>query len=158
MMTAMNPNETNKSWKASKRQEAVQLYLSGAAGDVAGLIGVRVAGFPLALNLVDDADWIDPEELGSAAAGLVQVDRDNPASVKRFQKLAAATKTPLIAAAYDPPLAFVRSLIRTGAQDVIPLPLEMSDLESALAPIAERLARSEQLERAQHGRHQGLVR
>jgi len=158
MMTAMNPNETNKSWKASKRQEAVQLYLSGAAGDVAGLIGVRVAGFPLALNLVDDADWIDPEELGSAAAGLVQVDRDNPASVKRFQKLAAATKTPLIAAAYDPPLAFVRSLIRTGAQDVIPLPLEMSDLESALAPIAERLARSEQLERAQHAKVVSIIK
>ena len=152
MMTAMNPNENTKNWKASKRQAAVHLYLSGAAGDVSDLVGTRVAGFPLALNLVSDSDWIDSEDLSSAAAAVVQVDRESAPSVKRFQKLAAATRTPLIAACYDPPLAFVRSLMRTGARDVIPLPLDMDELEGALAPIAESLARSEQLERARHAK------
>ena len=38
MMTAMNPNENTKNWKASKRQAAVHLYLSGAAGDVSDLV------------------------------------------------------------------------------------------------------------------------
>ena len=152
MMTAMSPNETAKSWKASKRQAAVLLYLSGAEGDASALVGTRVAGFPLALNLVSDADRIDPDELTAAAAAVIQVDAENAASVKRFQKLAAATRTPLIAACYDPPLAFVRSLIRTGARDVVPLPLDIDELEGALIPIGESLARSEQLERAQHAK------
>ncbi len=157
-MSVINPNETAKSWRAHRRQAAVHLYLSGADGDAAALVGTRVAGFALTLNLVGDTDWIDPEDLSSAAAALVQVDRDNPSSVKRFQKLAAATKTPLIAAAYDPPLAFVRSLIRAGARDVVPLPLDMAELESSLAPIAESLARSDHLEEAKHAKVVSVIK
>jgi len=151
-VSVINPNETTKSWRAHRRQNAVHLYLSGAEGDAAALMGTRVAGFALSLNLVGDTDWIDPEDVSSAAAALIQVDRDKASSVKRFQKLAAATKTPLIAAAYDPPLAFVRSLIRAGARDVVPLPLDMADLETSLAPIADSLARRDQLEDAQHAK------
>lgn len=145
-MSVINPNETAKSWKPHQRQANVALYLTGAEGDAGALAGTRVAGFPLSLNLIGDADWIDPAEVSAAAAAIVQVDRDNPASVKRFAKLAGATKTPLIAAAYDPPLAFVRSLIRSGAQDVVPLPLDMAELESSLAPIADSIARRQQQE------------
>ena len=130
----------------------MHLFLSGAAGDAAALVGTRVAGFPLTLSLVGEKDWIDPEEVASAAAALIQVDRDEPSSVKRFQKLAASTKTPLIAAAYDPPLAFVRSLMRAGARDVVPLPLDMADLETSLAPIAESLARRDEAENAKNAK------
>lgn len=147
-MSVINPNETAKSWRAHRREAGVQLYLSGADGDAAALVGARVAGFPLILNLLSETDFIDPEDLASAAAALVQVDRDNPSSVKRFQRLAAATRIPLIAAAYDPPLAFVRSLIRTGAHDVVPLPLDIGDLETSLAPIREEIARADQSARA----------
>lgn len=157
-MSVINPNDTAKSWRAHRRQAAVHLYLSGAAGDAAALVGARVAGFPLALSLVGDADRIDPEEISLAAAALVQVDRDTPSSVKRFQKLAAATKTPLIAAAYDPPLAFVRSLIRAGAHDVVPLPLDMADLETSLAPIAESIARRDQLDEAKHAKVVSVIK
>ena len=139
-MSVINTNETAKTWRAHKREASVQLYLSGAQGDAAALIGTRVAGFPISLNLIPVTDWIDPEELGSASAAIVQVDPDTPASVKRFQKLAAATATPLIAAAYDPPLALVRSLVRAGAHDVVPLPLDVEDLEASLAPIRDELA------------------
>jgi pilus assembly protein CpaE len=117
-----------------------------------------VAGFPLILNLVFDSDRIDPGELASCAAALIQVDRDNPASVKRFNSLAAATKTPLIAAAYEPPLAFVRSLMRAGARDVVPLPLEIVDLEATLAPIAESLARRDQQEAAKHAKVVSVIK
>ena len=157
-MSVINPNETAKSWRAHQRQAAVALYLTGAEGDAAALVGTRVAGFPLALNLVGESDPIDPDEVSSAAVALIQVDRDNPASVKRFQKLAAATKTPLIAAAYDPPLAFVRQLIRVGARDVVPLPLDMVDLETSLAPIAESLARREQQESARHAKVVSVIK
>jgi pilus assembly protein CpaE len=118
--------------------------LSGAHGDAAELIGARIAGFPLALSLLGEADRIDLEELATAAAAVVQVDSDSPASMARFQALAAATKTPIIAAAYDPPLALVRTLVRSGAHDVVPLPLDVADLEASLAPIRDGLAKQDQ--------------
>lgn len=139
-MSVIKPNETTKSWQTQRREPSVHLYLSGADGDAAELVGARVAGFSLTLALMTETDWIDPAELGSASAAVIQVNRDQPASIKRFQKLAAATKTPLIAAAYEPPLAFVRSLIRAGAHDVLPLPLDVADLESSLAPIRDAIA------------------
>lgn len=147
-MSVINPNEAGKSWRTHRREAAVQLYLTGAHGDAAELVGARIAGFPLALSLLAETDWIDPEDLALAAAAVVQVDRDSPASVKRFQKLALATKTPLIAAAYEPPLAFVRSLVRAGAHDVVPLPLDIADLETSLAPIREDLAKQDQTARS----------
>ena len=140
-MSVINPNETSRSWRTHRRESSVHLYLSGADGDAAEFVGARVAGFPLTLSLLSETDWIDPEELASASAVVVQVNRDQPSSIKRFQKLAAATETPLIAAAFEPPLAFVRSLIRAGAHDVVPLPLDIADLEGALAPIRADLAR-----------------
>ena len=136
-MTAFNPNETAKVWQAQRPEAAVQLYLSGAQGDAAALIGMRVAGYLLQLNIVPVTDWIDSAELASAAAAVIQVDADSPASLKRFQKLAAASEVPLIAAAYEPPLALVRTLLRAGAHDVLPLPLDLAELEASLAPVRE---------------------
>lgn len=144
-MSVLNPNEAGNSWRTHRREAVVQLFLSGAHGDAAALVGARIAGFPLALSLLAETDWIDPEDLAQAAAAVIQVDRDSPDSVLRFQKLAAATRTPLIAAAYEPPLAFVRALVRAGAHDVVPLPLEVADLEISLGPIREALAKQDQL-------------
>ena len=137
-MSVITPNETALNWKTSKREQGVYLFLSGAEGDAAELAMTRIAGLPVQLNILPTSDWINPEELGGAAAAVIQVDADSAASMKRFQKLAAATETPLIAAAYDPPLALVRSLIRAGAQDVVPLPLSFEELEASLAPLAEQ--------------------
>lgn len=157
-MSVINPNETAKSWRAHRREAGFQLYLSAAEGDASALVGARVAGLPISLNIIGDTDWIDPEELSSAAAALVQVDRDNPESIRRFQKLATLTRTPLIAAAYDPPLAFVRSLIRAGARDVAPLPLDLVELETSLAPIAENLARREELDHMRHSKVVSVIK
>src|SRR4051812_6265336 len=87
-VSIINPNETAASWKTSKREHVVQLYVSSAEGDTGALVGVRLAGFPLELDIVSTTDWINPEEVSGAAAAIIQVDTDNPASVKRFQKLA----------------------------------------------------------------------
>ena len=143
-MTVLSPNETARSWKATKREPVVQLCLSGVEGDAAQLVDARVAGFPLSLTVIGSADWIDHGELADAVAAVIQVDAESQASVKRFQQLASETHVPLIAAAYDPPLALVRSLVRAGAHDVIPLPLSVEDLETSLGPLREDLARREQ--------------
>lgn len=137
----MNPNETTGSWKAHKREASVQLMLTGADGDAAALVGARVAGFPVSLSLMPVADPIDPEDLAGSAAAVVQVDPGEPASMKRFEMLASATRTPLIAAAYEPPLALVRALVRAGAHDVVPLPLDIADLETSLLPLRDQMER-----------------
>jgi len=138
-VSVITPNETAHNWKADKRERAVHFYLSGAEGDAAELATARVAGLPVHLNILPTSDWINPEELAGAAAAVIQVDADSAASIKRFQKLAAATETPLIAASYEPPLALVRSLIRSGAHDVVPLPLSFEDVTTSLAPLTEQL-------------------
>ena len=140
-MSVITPNETSLNWKPSKREHSVQLYLSAGEGDAGALVAARIAGFPLELNIVSTKDWINPDDLSGAGAAVIQVDSENGGSVKRFQKLAQATSTPLIAACYEPPLALVRSLIRAGAHDVIPLPLSAEELEASLAPIREELNR-----------------
>jgi pilus assembly protein CpaE len=138
-MTAFTTQETGQTWRPQRREEPVRLYFAGAEGDTGELAGVRVCGLPLELNLVPVTDWIDPEELAGAAVAVIQVDSSTPASVKRFQKLAKSTQTPLIVAAYDPPLALVRSLLRSGAVDVLPLPLDIVELETSIKQIQEQL-------------------
>jgi pilus assembly protein CpaE len=134
-VSVITPNETARDWKASKREAALHLYLSGAEGDVAELATRRVAGLPVSLSILPTTDWINPEQIAGAAAAVIQVDADSPASIKRFQKLSSALETPLIAASYEPPLALVRTLIRLGANDVLPLPLTVEDIETSLAPL-----------------------
>ena len=151
-MSVITLNETAQNWKPSKRERAVHLDLSGAEGDAAELAAARVAGMPVVLNILPTSDWINPEELEGAAAGVIQVDTDSSASIKRFQKLAAAVETPLIAAAYEPPLSLVRSLIHAGAHDVVPLPLSFEDIESALAPLVDQLHRRSEAAIAGHAK------
>jgi pilus assembly protein CpaE len=157
-VSVLNPNETAKSWRASKPETSVQLYLSGVEGDAAELVNARVADFPLGLNVIPVTDWIDPEELKGAAAAIIQVDPGTPSSVKRFQKLAQAVSTPLIAAAYDPPLALVRSLVRAGAHDVVPLPLNIEDLEASLGPVREELAKQDRLAHASNAKLVSVIK
>ncbi|MCH8614769.1 AAA family ATPase [Sphingomonas sp. SM33] len=140
-MSVINPNETAGTWRAHKRESALELFLSGASGDAADLMGARVAGFPVSLNIAAIEDAIDPEMLATASAAVVEVDPSRPGSLKRFEKLAASTRTPLVAAAYDPPLALVRALVRAGAHDVVPLPLDIADLETSLLPIRDEIMR-----------------
>ena len=138
-MSVITPNETALNWKANKRERGVHLFLSGVEGDAAELAATRVAGLPVHLSILPTSDWINPEELAGAAAAVIQVDADSAASMKRFQKLATSTETPLIAAAYEPPLALVRALLRAGAHDVVPLPLSIEELEASLAPLTAQL-------------------
>ena len=134
-MSVIKPGEARQAWRPQGAEPAVYLYLDADGDAVAQLAGTRVAGYELALIPVTASDWIDAAALAGAATAVVQVDADSQASMKRFERLVGATTTPLIAATYDPPLAFVRQLIRIGAHDVIPLPLEMPELETTLTAI-----------------------
>lgn len=137
-MTAYSSTTSAASWHTARREAGVNLYLSGAQGDAGALVGARVAGFAVELYVIPVSDWIDPQELTAAAAAVIQVDADSPASIKRFERLAASTQSPLIAAAYEPPLALVRALLKAGAHDVLPLPLDIVELEASLQPVHDQ--------------------
>lgn len=142
-MSVMDNDVGANVWRTQGREAGIHLFLSGADGEVGSLIGARVLGLPLNLSIVPVTDWIDPAELSAAAVAVVQVDADTPASIKRFEKLVAASETPVIAAAFEPPLALVRTLLRSGAHDVLPLPLSLTELETCLVPLGEQVERHE---------------
>lgn len=151
-MSVITPNETSRTWRTDGRDPAVQLYLSEIAGEAAALVDRKVAGFAVRLNTLAGSDWIEATTLDDVPAAIIQVDPDNPASIKRFQQLAANVDTPLIAAVYSPPLALVRLLMRAGAVDVIPLPLTIDELESALEPVRDQIAQRQGRRSAANGK------
>lgn len=157
-MSVINPNETSTGWKSSKREAAVHLYLSSVEGAEAELIGARVADLPLAINIVPVTDWIDPDELSKALVAIIQVDADNAASVKRFQKLTQLVSTPLIAGVYEPPLALVRALVRAGAHDVIPLPASIEEVQTSLAVLKDELAKRHSVVRSTTGKLVSVIK
>ncbi len=138
----MTPPETKQSFRPQGVEAGVHLYLSGVEGDSSDLLGARAGGLPLQFSMVPVTEWIDPNDLASAAVAVVQVDADAPASIKRFEKLARLDDKPLIAACYEPPLALVRHLLKAGAHDVLPLPLSLDDLETSLAPLREQAVKA----------------
>lgn len=138
-MSVINPNESQRTWQAQRREPAVPLYLADSAGDAAALVGSRIADFSLSVSVAPPGEAIEPEAIAAVPAAVVQVDAGRPESIARFKKLAAASATPVIAAAYEPSLAFVRELILAGAHDVLPLPLDVAELERSLAPIRQRI-------------------
>jgi pilus assembly protein CpaE len=112
----------------------VRLLLAGVEGEANELVAARVSGFPLELVIADTAQPIDDSVLAGAAAAVVQVTEGDDRSIARFKKLAEGP-VPLIAAAYEPTMKLVRTLVRAGAHDVVPLPLDPEELETALDPI-----------------------
>ena len=138
-MSVINPNESSRSWRHYSRTPPVQLFVSDRDGRAGGLVGERASGFALTVHPCDPAAEIDPAALAGLAAAIIEVDADVPASIQRFQTLAKRSRTPLLAAVYEAPLALVRGLIRSGAHDVLPLPIELAEIEASLAPLRDRL-------------------
>lgn len=131
----MDQPSTGTSFRPQGPEASLHLYLSGVEGEAGELLGKKVCGLPLSLSICPVSEWIDVADLSHSAVAVIQVNGDNPASIKRFTKLAEMTDTPLIVAAYEPPLALFRFLLKNGARDVLPLPLNFEDLESAVAQI-----------------------
>jgi len=148
-MSVHSPDRTSAKWMADTGPAPVRLLLAGVDGEASELVGATVAGFPLDLVIADPAALIDASVLKGAAAAVVQVSEGNEQSIARFKQLAEGD-VPLIAAAYDPSLAFVRSLVRAGAHDVVPLPLDLAELETALDPIRRMVASQGPRQRAGH--------
>jgi pilus assembly protein CpaE len=148
-MSVHSTDRPNSQWMADTGPAPVRLLLAGVEGDANSLVGARASGFPLELAILDPSEPVDPAILNGAAAAVVQVNADDKTSVARFERLAKGA-VPLIAAAYEPPMALVRALVRAGAHDVIPLPLDLEELETALDPIRRMVTEQGPRQRAGH--------
>lgn len=139
-MTALSPPDSGKRWVHQGPLPTARLFLGDGGIAAVALAGTKVGGFEIGLDPIAPDAVIDPARLSGAEVAVIEVIASRPESVARFETLAKLTSIPLIAAAYDPQLAFVRSLVRAGAHDVIPLPIDVADLETSLAPLQERIA------------------
>lgn len=157
-MSAVKPSDTRREWRASKREESIQLFINSVDAVDPQIVGARAGGFAIELNTVDVNAWIELEAIQKGAVAVVQVDPQSAASIKRFQKLASTVPTPLIATAFDPPLALVRSLLRGGARDVLPLPLKLEDLEAAIATLEPELSKRQQARPAKTGKLVSVIK
>jgi pilus assembly protein CpaE len=157
MMSVHSPDRSNAQWKADTGPAPVRMLLDGVEGDASALVGAKAAGFPLELILAGASEDIDQSVLSGSAAAVIQVAERDEASLARFKKLADGP-VPLIAAAYDPSLALVRSLVRLGAHDVIPLPLNPEELETALDPIRRMVAAQSVRHKAGHQKVVAIIK
>ena len=156
-MSVHSPDRSNTQWMADTGTPPVRLVLAGVEGDASALVGAKAAGFPLDLIIAGPAEEVDPSVIAGSAAAVIQVAENDEASLARFKKLAAGP-VPLIAAAYDPSLALVRSLVRLGAHDVVPLPLDLQELETALDPIRRMAATQGPRPKAGHQKVVAIVK
>jgi len=156
-MSVHSPDRSNAQWMADTGPAPVRLLLAGVEGETSALVGAKVAGFPLDLVLTGPSDDIDPSVLSGSAAAVVQVTENDEASIARFKKLAEGP-VPLIAAAYEPSMALVRALVRSGAHDVVPLPLDPQELETALDPIRRMVATQGPRPKAGHQKVVAIVK
>ena len=127
-------------WRPDSGQMPVRLVLSDGqhiSGDWARAI---VAGFPIDLVIAPNDSPLDQALFVGATAAVIEVAEDSQASLDRFAELAKGD-VPLFAVARDPSLSLVRALVRAGAHDVIPLPLDIADLETSLGPLRERISK-----------------
>ena len=156
-MTMYSLDRPNSGWMADTGPAPVRLLLAGVEGEASELVGARVAGFPLELVIVGSAREVDAATLDGAAAAVIQVSADDPQSVARFEQLARGN-VPLIAAAYEPPMSLVRALVRAGAHDVVPLPLDADELATALDPIRRLVASQGQRPRTGHRKIVSIIK
>jgi len=156
-MSVHSPDRSNAQWRADTGPAPVRLLLDGVEGDASALVGSKAAGFPLDLVLAGTSEDVDPSVLAGASAAVIQVAADDEASLARFKKLADGP-VPLIAAAYDPSLTLVRALVRMGAHDVIPLPLDPHELETALDPIRKMVAAQGARSKAGHKKIVAIIK
>ena len=140
-MSVTGPGPKRSGWSPAGSREPVRLVVSSEALVAGDWFGASAGGFPIEVVIAAIGQPLDDATVHGAAALIVEVAEADPASLARFRTIAAGP-TPIIAAARDPPLGFVRQLVRGGAHDVVPLPIELAELDSALEAIRRRASRS----------------
>lgn len=122
-------------WRTLRRNAVAEILLSADAMGRSGLIGREMAGFDLRMTVLDTAAPVPAEAARDAQLLIVEVRRDQPASVERLKTLVKTSDRPVVAAVDRLCVEGARELLRAGASDVLPLPLTAEEVEAALERI-----------------------
>ena len=127
-------------WHRNRRGYRVTAFLSQVEKSAFEGLGREVGGVELETTLLDPGLPIPPGHLKSVDALIVEIRCDQAGAMDRLQKLiASAGGRPVLAAVRDPSLTDVRRLMRTGASDVLPLPLAGTELNLVLERLVGEL-------------------
>ncbi len=156
-MSISVPDPKRYGWHADSGEAPVRIVLSRQEQVAGDWTGANAAGFPVELAFAPLDAPLEENVFAGTAAAVVEVSESSKLSTERFAALAKGD-VPLVAAAYEPSLAFVRTLIRMGAHDVVPLPIELPELESALDPIRRQRASEKSRQRTGDSRLVAVIK
>lgn len=134
---ATDPN----GWTIRAADGVAHLMLSEVELVGAELPTGELDGFPVVLHQLDAGQDIPAEILHEAPILVIEVRCDMDASIRRLARLRADhPHLPLVAAIRAPNVALVKQLLQCGVDDVIALPLVLSELSQSLGQMRTKLA------------------
>lgn len=128
-------------WRTDKPRFRADIFLTQESLAGSDALDVACAGFQVHATMLDAAMPIPAETVRTSQAIVIEVRCDQQSAMDRLQRLLAECNAPVLAAVREVSLGDVRTLMRTGVADILPLPLRISELEPALERIAVELDR-----------------
>jgi len=123
-----------------RRKHVAEILVSPEGMTNSAGIEPGLAGFELRMTLLEASAPVPAESSRSSDVLVLEVRRDQPASLERFRKLVKASHGPrMVAAVSQLSLEDARSLLRSGAADVVSLPLQAEELRGVLETIGADL-------------------
>jgi pilus assembly protein CpaE len=128
-----NTAEAAESWTLDVGDEGIHLILSEQEVAASDILGDRLSGQSLTLSMLAPSASLPSQLVSEAKAIILEVVPDDEASMRRLAALRAAHPALLVVAAVrNAEIPLVRALLRSGINDVVPLPLQASELTAIL--------------------------
>jgi pilus assembly protein CpaE len=116
------------------------VFLTRETSQAAAEMPPEIAGFSVIFRLLDPGIALPSDDLKAAQVILVEFRPEQAHALDRIIQIVAHAKgRPVVAAVTAPSLDQVRTLMRAGITDVIPLPLEATELKQTLASLRDRV-------------------
>jgi pilus assembly protein CpaE len=141
------------SWRTEKPRYRADVFLTPESAVASDHLAGECAGFDVHESMLDTGMPVPADILRTSHALIVEVRPDQPGTIERLQRLLAERPgLPLLAAVREPSLGDLRSLMRAGVADILPLPLRQVELAQALERLSVDLDR-----RGEDGRPKGRL-
>jgi pilus assembly protein CpaE len=128
-------------WQPTRSEIQIDVFVSEAALADCDLHAFRAAGFEPRVSTISPVEPV-PELPRHTRALILEVQNGSPSGTERLEAiLKRRPDLPVIVATRDLSVGAVRDLMRAGATDVLPLPLNEPEVLAAMERLREDLAR-----------------
>ncbi|WP_336957785.1 AAA family ATPase [Sphingobium aquiterrae] len=127
-------------WALDDGRGGIDVILSEPEVRSSDLTAAGLSDVVLRLDMMP-ADAPIPADIADRTQAIIlEVEPDSPGSIRRLEALRATHPAmPIVAAVRSPELATVRTLLRSGVNDVISLPLQASELATVMRDLSDLL-------------------